>query len=83
MINLLMAAAFVVMAYEMVSIGDGKFIAMPMATIIAWHFYYLCGFVGEMFEIPVKVDTIHLSILVLATISSLGLLWIQERRGLG
>lgn len=80
MINLIMAAAFLMMVHELVSLEDIKLLAMPMATLIAWHFYYLCEFAGALLEIPVLIDSTQLGALLVATVGSAGILWIRERR---
>lgn len=80
MINLIVAAAFLIMAHELVSLEDIKLLVMPMATILAWHLYYLCEFAGAILEVPVLMDTTQQGILVAATVGSMGILWIRERR---
>lgn len=49
MISLVVAAFYIVAAGSIVKLLDVKISAFPLATMIAWHIYYLGEFVSEVF----------------------------------
>lgn len=74
MISLFLAAAYLGVIAIALSAKDPRMLALPIATLVAWHFYYVCQFASMMLDSLVILTAGQLNLMALASGASLILL---------